>query len=367
MNGLYIHIPFCLKKCNYCDFASFPSLVSRSDEYIDALCREMSMYIGESVDTIYMGGGTPTVLSDSQLGRIMDTAYSVFTVSKNAEITIEANPGTIDFAKAKSIFDLGFNRVSLGAQSMIDSELHSLGRLHSADDTRRVYAAFRDAGFSNISLDLMYAIPGQTISSLSTSMAEMLKLNPNHISCYGLKIEEGTPFDAMLLKGEICEKSDEEYADMYDYICAYLSANDYGQYELSNFSKMSYESRHNLKYWTLGDYIGVGLSAASCYKGKRYTHTADFKRYIESFENAESIELSADDKMSEYMILTLRLTRRGVVKTEFESLFGKSIEIVFGEAVSKHISSGLLLDLGDRYVLSKKAYYISNSLLCDFI
>ena len=367
MNGLYIHIPFCLKKCNYCDFASFPSLVSRGDEYIDAICREMMLYKGECVDTVYLGGGTPTVLKTDQIGRIMDGIRTAFDVSSDAEITIEANPGTVDGNKAKSLCNLGFNRVSLGAQSMVDDELQSLGRLHSADDTRRAYAAFADAGFSNISLDLMYAIPGQTMASLSTSMTQMLNLNPKHISCYGLKIEDGTPFDAMLSKGEICEKSDEEYADMYDYICESLASHDYMQYELSNFSKSSYESRHNLKYWTSGDYIGIGLSAASCFGGRRYTRTSDFADYIESFENAECIELDADDRMSEYMILSLRLTSRGAIKSEFESMFGISMERRFGEALAKHVKNGLLLDLGDRYVLSKKAYYISNSVLCDFI
>lgn len=367
MNGLYIHIPFCMRKCNYCDFASFPSLISKSDEYIEALCREMQLYRGEKVNTVYFGGGTPSVLSEEQLGRIMDSVNSVFDVAPDSEITLEANPGTVDEKKAKAMYNIGFNRISLGAQSFSDSELLMLGRLHTSEDTIRAYSCFADAGFNNISLDLMYAVPGQTMDTLSTSMSQMLKLKPQHISCYGLKIEEGTPFDAMLSKGEISEKSDDEYADMYEMICRELNNNGYIQYELSNFSLDSFHSKHNFKYWTMQDYIGLGLSAASCYGGKRYTRTSDYARYSQSFENSEEFELSQDDRMSEYMILSLRLVQRGAVKEEFENIFGISMDKVFGTQLSKHLATGMMLDMGDRYILAKKAYYISNSVLCDFI
>jgi oxygen-independent coproporphyrinogen-3 oxidase len=213
----------------------------------------------------------------------------------------------------------------------------------------------------------MYALPGQSMDSLSTSLSQMLKLKPEHISCYGLKIEEGTPFYKMLSSGDICEKEDDEYADMYDMIRSVLLKNDYKQYELSNFSHQGYESKHNIKYWTLCDYIGIGLGASSLYKGKRFTRAFDFDSYLQSFENSEFCELSAEDSMSEYMILTLRLVNRGAHKKEFENLFGKSIEAVFGDALKKHIDSGFITDRGDSFVLSEKAYYISNSVLCDFI
>lgn len=367
MNGLYLHIPFCLKKCNYCDFSSFPKLMPRADEYIEGLCREMKLYSGEGVDTVYFGGGTPSILSDVQLGRILESVFNNFKVSSNAEITIEVNPCTADFNKAKSLYSMGFNRISFGVQSAIETELKILGRLHSFDDATKTYDDFRRAGFSNISLDLMYALPGQSIQSLNTSIERMINLSPEHISCYGLKIEEGTPFYSMLSKGEITEKSDDEYADMYEFICKILEDKGYSQYELSNFSKDGYESKHNLKYWTLKDYIGLGLSAASCYRNKRYTRTSDFNSYLENFENDEISELTREDKMAEYMILSLRLTKIGANKARFKELFGKEIEEVFSDPVKKHLDQGLLIDMGDRYCLSKKAYYISNTVLCDFI
>jgi len=367
MNGLYIHIPFCYKKCNYCDFASYPGLLSNADDYIDALCREMLLYKGEKVNTVYFGGGTPSILTETQIGRIMDSVTSVFDVAYDSEITIEVNPCTADEKKARSFHTMGFNRVSIGAQSFVDSELESLGRLHKAEDTKKAFYDFRSAGFNNISLDLMYAIPGQTPKSLSTSLLGMLNLEPEHISCYGLKIEEGTPFGMMLSEGELTEKSDDEYADMYEIIRDNLPAKGYIQYELSNFSKKDFESKHNIKYWTLNDYIGLGLSASSCFNGKRYTRTSDFSNYIQSFENAEFYELSNNEKMSEFMILSLRLTNIGANKSLFKKMFSISIEDVFSIPLEKHLKGGFIIDRGDRYVLSKKAYYISNAILCDFI
>ncbi len=367
MKGLYIHIPFCYKKCNYCDFASFPQLISRADEYIAALLKEMEIYKGESINTIYFGGGTPSILTSHQLHKIMDGIFSSFKISGDSEITLEVNPCTVDFKKAKEIYDIGFNRISLGAQSFVDTELKTLGRLSASEDTIKAYNDLASAGFNNISLDLMYAIPDQTIGTLSTSISCMLNLKPKHISCYGLKIEDGTPFAHMKRCGTIIEKSDDEYADMYEFICNTLSSAGYIQYELSNFSYPGYHSRHNLKYWTLCDYIGIGLSASSCYRNERYTRTSDFEKYINSFENAEVYKMTKDEAMSEYMFLSLRLTQRGANKQEFKNLFKLNIEDLFYDEINKHIKNGLILDRGDSYTLSPKAYYISNAVLCDFV
>lgn len=369
MRGVYIHIPFCRQKCNYCDFCSYPSLLSRQDEYCEALCREAESCFshGIKVDTIYFGGGTPSLFSAQNLSRVLHSLSKSFDISANAEITLEANPCTVTDQTAQSYRSIGFNRISLGAQSFVDSELETLGRLHTKRDTETAFCALRKAGFSNISLDLMYALPGQTIKSLGASVNRAIELSPEHISCYGLKIEEGTPFYDMLTSGEISEKSEDEYADMYDYISRILPEAGYSQYELSNFSKKGFESRHNLKYWTAGEYIGMGAAAASYYKGKRYTHSPDFDEYISSFKNSEFCTLSADEMMSEFMFLSLRLTSIGASKAEFERRFSRSIEDVFADAVSKHLKLGTILDMGDRYVLSPKAYFISNSVLCDFV
>ena len=272
MKGIYVHIPFCIKKCNYCDFCSFPDKLSRVGEYVKALKSEASSYKDDAVfaDTVYFGGGTPSLLDLSSIDDILKTIRSNFTISPKAEITLEANPCTITKEKAKELYSLGINRISLGAQSFVDSELKTLGRLHSSSDIEKSFSILREAGFSNISLDLMYALPGQTMETLTESINKITALHPKHISCYGLKIEEGTPFDAMLSKGEIGEKTDDEYADMYDVICATLKDAGYAQYELSNFSLPCYESKHNLKYWLGSEYIGLGASASSLYKNTRY-------------------------------------------------------------------------------------------------
>lgn len=369
MTGIYVHIPFCLQKCNYCDFCSYPSMLSRADTYCDALVREAESYCDKkiSADTIYFGGGTPSILNCAQLEKVLNAIIGNFDISPNAEITIEANPGTVTKEKAKDFKTIGFNRVSLGAQSFCDKELSLLGRIHTADDTKNCYELLRNAGFENISLDLMYAIPGQNMLSLSSSASQLLNLAPEHISCYGLKIEEGTPFEKMLERDEITEKSDDEYADMYAFICNTLKEAGYSQYELSNFAKKGFESRHNTKYWLGDDYVGLGAAAASKLGSKRFTHCADIEDYMKNFKNDESYELSYEDAMSEFMFLSLRLTQAGASKEEFEKRFGISIEKVFPKAIRKHTSNGMLLDEGDRYILAPKAYYISNYVLSDFV
>lgn len=369
MKGIYIHIPFCIQKCKYCDFCSYPALLDRREEYTEGVLGEIRSYagFGYRADTVYFGGGTPTLMDDLCMGRIMEALYESFDIADGAEITIEANPCTVSSPKAVFLKNLGFNRISLGAQSFVDTELSALGRLHTSSDTVESYNIVRDAGFDNVSLDLMYAIPGQTMKSLSTSVSQVLKLQPEHVSCYGLKIEPGTPFGSMLSRGEIEEKSDDEYADMYEYIVSALSDKNYCLYELSNFAIADFESRHNSKYWKCEDYIGIGVAASSCLEGERFTHISDFDDYLRSRAYCERYSLTKEDSMSEFMFLGLRLTRHGVSKAEFERRFGQKIEDVYPAAISRHLRSGLLKECEDRYILSPKAYYISNSVLCDFV
>lgn len=369
MTGVYIHIPFCKQKCNYCDFCSYPSKLSEAYEYCKAVIREAETFKEHNIcaDTVYFGGGTPSLLDVSDLHCVLEAIHKNFNISPNAEITLEANPGTITKDKAKEYKAMGFNRVSLGVQSFLDTELKRLGRIHSAYDTQKSFEILSDAGFSNISLDLMYAIPGQNMDTLGTSLLGVLNLNPTHISCYGLKIEESTPFYSMLQKGIISEKDDDEYADMYELIREKLESAGYAQYELSNFSKKGCESRHNTKYWTGEDYIGLGAAAASKLALRRYTHTRCLEDYMLSFENEEEYVLTKDEAMSEYMFLSLRQTLAGASKEEFKKKFDCNIEDVFPASVSKHLKNGLLKDLGDRYVLAPGAYYISNYVLSDFV
>ena len=367
MNGLYIHIPFCKAKCRYCDFASYSGKLSTASAYVDAVCAEMAQYRGEKFDTVYFGGGTPTVLDISLFDKLFSSIHSCFDIAKNSEITVEANPATIDYAKAKALLSLGVNRISLGAQSMIDTELACLGRIHTAADVVSTYNAVADAGIDNISLDLMYALPGQTMDTLSKSVDGVLKLNPKHISCYGLKIEEGTPFYHMAQKGEIPYPDDDISADMYDYIVDVLGSNGYDRYEISNFSRTGYRSRHNCKYWQCVDYIGIGLGAASCYKGERYTNCADFEAYFNGHKKSEHIVLDTNDKISEFVILGLRLIKDGVCKKEFNQKFGNDIYDIFGSEIKKHISAGLLIDNGSNLCLTKAGCYVSNYVMSDFL
>ena len=369
MKGLYIHIPFCIKKCNYCDFVSYPGMLLNEDLYVQRLIEEAKSYKDNNLkfDTIYFGGGTPSLLKAENIGKILECVKSNFDVLHDSEITIEVNPSTIDYEKALKLKSYGINRVSLGAQSFIDEELKLLGRTHLSEDIINSFNILRKAGFNNISLDLMYALPKQSLSSLSTSIDKVLKLNPEHISCYGLKIEDNTPFGKMLSDGTIKEKSDDEYAKMYELIIDILEKNGYNQYEISNFSKEGSESKHNLKYWLSKEYIGLGLSASSYYSSSRYTNTYDFDKYIKSFEKAENITLSKEDKMSEYMILSLRLCKIGANKKEFEKLFGISIKEKFSNQINKHIKTGMIIEKEDRFILNPKVYFVSNSILCDFI
>lgn len=369
MKGLYIHIPFCIKKCNYCDFASYPCMLSKEDIYVNRLIDEIKSYKDNNIkaDTVYFGGGTPSLLKVENISKILNELKSNFDISENSEITLEINPSTIDYPKAKKLKECGINRVSLGSQSFVDEELKLLGRTHLSDDITQSFNTLRESGFNNISLDLMYALPNQSMQTLSTSVDKVLKLNPEHISCYGLKIEDNTPFGKMLSDGTIKEKSDDEYAKMYELIIDILEKNGYNQYEISNFSKEGFESKHNLKYWLSKEYIGLGLSASSYYSSSRYTNTYDFDKYMKSFEKAENITLSKEDKMSEYMILSLRLCKIGANKKEFEKLFGISIKEKFSNQINKHIKTGMIIEKEDRFILNPKAYFVSNSILCDFI
>ena len=367
MNGLYIHIPFCKSKCRYCDFASYSGCLDIASTYVDAMCAEMQQYKGMTFDTVYIGGGTPTVLGENLINKIFDNVYGYFDIVKGSEITVEANPATVSAPKAKLLKNLGVNRISLGAQSFCDNELAILGRIHTAAEITETYMCFQNAGFDNISLDLMYGLPGQTMDTLSKSVAGVLKLQPRHISCYGLKIEEGTPFYTMVENGEIHPADDDVCADMYDYIVAELANNGYQRYEISNFSMPGFRSRHNCKYWTCTDYVGIGLGAASCCNGKRYTNCADFDGYLNGYAKSEIIELTENDKMSEFVILGLRLINEGVNKQRFYHRFGRDIYDVFGNEIRRHISNCLLADNGASIALTNDGCYISNYVMSDFL
>lgn len=338
------------------------------DKYTDAVIREILSLQKCDIDTIYFGGGTPSFIKEENIAKIMNAVMTHFNVCENAEITLEANPATLNEDKLMSYKNSGVNRISLGAQSFIDDELKILGRLHTAEDIKKTYNLVRSCGFDNVSLDLMFGIPHQNMESFGKSIDEILSLNPEHISCYGLKVEEGTPFYRDFESGKYDYTDEDTFSDMYDILRNTLTKNGYNHYEISNFSKDGYYSRHNTAYWKCDEYYGVGAGASSYIDSVRYTNEYDIHKYIEDFSAKSEIDtLNENDKMSEFVILGLRLLQDGVDTDEFREKFGKDIYDKFGDAINKHIVNGFIEKRENKLILSEKAYYVSNAVMVDFI
>ncbi len=372
MLGLYVHIPFCVKKCNYCDFASFEYKKRETEEkYIDALLGEIAKLSSEEIfDTVYVGGGTPTALSLKGLERVLKGILSNINISKSAEFTVEINPMTVNEDTIKIFKEYSVNRISMGIQSTNDDELKYLGRIHNWEQAKDTYNLLRKGGIDNINCDLMFGVPGQTIKGVESSLKDIINLEPEHISCYGLKIEQGTSFYKMLSHGRLKEIPDDLYADMYDMIRGNMKRYNMCQYEISNFSKKGYESRHNLLYWTQNSYYGAGLGASSFINNVRYTNTNKLDDYINNngfIPLSEKTEMNKNELMSEFMILGLRLTEVGADKDRFYKKFGLNMDDVFGDVINKYKKSGFINSTHQKVVLTEKAYYVSNSILCDFI
>ncbi len=366
MKGLYIHIPFCIKKCKYCDFNSFSACEKEKDAYLNALISEMEKYRGELVDTIFIGGGTPTSLTTEQLELLLQNVKEKFILTDSCEFTIEANPKTLDREKLETLKKYGVNRLSIGVQSFNDGELEKLGRVHTALDAEETILLAKKY-FDNISIDLMCAIPDQTKESFRENLKKAFLQEVQHISCYSLILEEGTPLFEENEKGNLVLPDEETEREIYDMLVTEMEKHGYIQYEISNFAKAGFESEHNKKYWQCDEYIGIGLSAHSYIGGIRFSNTDDFSAYIEGeFLSGEREVLSKDDKMSEFMFLGLRKTG-GVSKTEFFDRFSEDMEKVFEKPLSKFKKMGMIEEKGDRIYLSKKAISVSNQIMCEFI
>ncbi len=365
MYGIYIHIPFCIKKCNYCDFASFRLSRDVQSEYISKLIDEIRTRRGIYADTVYIGGGTPSVLCDDDLRRLLFAVNENINIKDDAEFTIEVNPATVTKTKANIMKEYGINRISIGAQSFCDEELKLLGRVHSAEDTIRTLELMRESGFDNISMDLMYALPGQSMEGLCNSLNTVLSLNPEHVSCYGLKIEEGTPFYKMLGDGLLKECDDDTFADMYACIKDRLSDSGYKHYEISNFAKEGFESRHNLKYWQDKDYIGFGVSASSKEGNRRYTNPLTVEEYLSEAPLSEDYTMDTREQMSEFIILALRVINSGVDRLKFKAKFSVEPDAVFGPQLNK--IKDYIEDDGRYIKLRKEALLVSNSIMCEFM
>lgn len=367
MRGLYVHIPFCVKKCKYCDFNSFCGSEQDKKAYLDALFCEMDRYSREKCDTVFIGGGTPTSLSAEEMQLLLKKINSTFDLSDKTEFTVEANPKTVDKHKLQTMLEYGVNRISFGVQSFCDGELSAIGRIHSAADAEQSFYLARDAGFKNISIDLMLAIPNQTPDSLAENIRIAAELSPEHISCYSLILEENTPLYDEYRRGIVTLPDDDMQREMYDLAVSRLAENGYRRYEISNFSKPGAESRHNIKYWQCREYIGVGLSAHSYMDGVRFSNTDSFSSYIKrDFEGGERNVLSDNDRMSEFMFMGLRMSE-GISENEFFRRFGTDIYEIFGKPLLKFIKMGMLKEENGRIFLTDNAVEVSNQIMCEFI
>ncbi len=367
--GLYLHIPFCRQKCLYCDFCS---LAGADGEFIDAYCLALLEKISEDaklcreyeVDTVYIGGGTPTVLPSRTLAQLLERCFSEFSVSDNAEISCECNPATASKEYFGDIRVTGFNRLSIGLQSVHQNELTALGRIHSYSDFLRTFEDARTAGFDNISADLMYGIPEQTLKSFERSIDELIKLSPEHISSYCLKVEPSTPFGKMG-SSLVLPDEDEQY-EMYMLLSELLSANGYEKYEISNFSREGKHSRHNMRYWLGEEYLGIGTAVHSYFGGERFFETANISSFASGVsERSESERIEGEEILREYVMLRMRLAK-GIDSIEFEERFGKDFLSAF-PSVKRYVGSGHVLCDGRRYAFSDKGFFVSSYILSEML
>lgn len=366
---LYIHIPFCVRKCAYCDFLSAPGSEEAKASYTKALLREIEAVKTEKreVSSIFVGGGTPSALSPSLMGDIFEKIHESFSVAQDAEITIEANPGTLSKEKLFLYKNAGINRLSLGLQSPEAAELKSLGRIHTYEEFLESFSLAREAGFQNINVDLMCALPDQTYEGWIRNLRTVAALHPEHISAYSLIIEEGTPFAKRKLN---LPDEDTEYR-MYEDTAGILAEYGYEQYEISNYAKKGLACRHNIGYWTRKEYLGLGLGAASLWGNQRFSNTSDFSAYLKESGSPEKIRenretLSLEDEMSEFMFLGLRMTE-GVSKAEFLESFGTPIESVYGKVLDKYKNMGLLEEKEGRIFLTRAGIHVSNGVMAEFL
>lgn len=367
--GIYVHIPFCLKKCFYCDFCSFlGNTDQRMREYVRELCRRITEFAlktnNDRVDTIYFGGGTPTLLPVDCFAELLECIRTNYDVLDVCEITCECNPATADFSKLSQLRRLGINRLSIGLQSVQDEELTQLGRAHTFSDFQAIFEDARQAGFDNISVDLMYGIPNQTEESFCRSLQMLAKMSPEHISAYGLKIEKGTVFgdcaDTLSLPDE-----DTEYR-MYRTCGDLLAQYGYKKYEISNFAKESKESRHNLRYWLGEDYVGFGVAAHSCFGGVRWGNSRDLSAFLRGEDiTEERTVLTEQDLFNEYVMLRLRLSE-GLDCADFYRRFGKTPYQAFPQ-LPTFIQNGWLKESDGRIFFTDEGFFVSNAILSELL
>ncbi len=377
---LYIHIPFCVRKCAYCDFLSGPADDRTIEHYVEKVIDEIGAY-GNSdsfsdtmVTTIFLGGGTPSILSGRQMQRIMDSVRANFSIAEGAEISMEANPGTVTKEKLVAYRQAGINRISFGLQSTNNEELKLLGRIHTYEEFLESYGLARECGFHNINVDLISAIPGQTQESWEESIRKVLALEPEHISAYSLIIEEGTPFFERYgegAEGEHLLPSEEDEREMYRCTEEVLEEAGYHRYEISNYAKEGRECRHNLGYWERENYLGIGLGASSLVDNVRYKNTDELNYYMGHASELSKIQedkdvLSRKEQMEEFIFLGLRKIK-GISIEEFEKIFGDSLEKCYGDSIKRMQEKKMLVREEGFLKLTKKGIDVSNYVFAEIL
>ncbi|MBR3137531.1 MAG: radical SAM family heme chaperone HemW [Clostridia bacterium] len=378
MTGIYVHIPYCVRKCAYCDFCSVPR-DETTEQYPDALCREIELsrdrlpYEGP-VPSVFFGGGTPTALPAEALIRILETVRRTYEVRSDAEITVECNPGTATYADFVKLRAAGFNRLSLGLQSANDELLKAVGRIHTYDQFLTAFRAARDAGFQNINVDLMHGLPGQTQGDYLDTLQKVCDLGPEHISAYALILEEGTPLYTQVRAGEIALPDEDAVADMEDAGMAFLKQRGYERYEVSNFAKSGYECRHNLIYWDDAPYLGFGVAAHSSARGEgewlRWSNTESIPEYLRKLRRgklptAETLQIDRKEELFEVIMLGLRKVK-GIPRQAFLNRFGLTLEQAFPDAWLNVQANGWWADSPTHYALTKHGMDYLNTVLCYF-
>lgn len=374
MLSLYVHIPFCMQKCNYCDFVSFPAAQGLQEEYVKALIKEIKLYSRSDnyrLASLYFGGGTPTLLSEKMFIEIFTVISDSFIIPNNTEITVEANPGTLSKDKAKLLKELGVNRISLGVQSMHNDELLAMGRIHSAKDVYKVVETLAVVGINNYSFDFIGGLPDQNKEKLISSLRHGVDLSPKHISLYGLKLEEGTPWEKFDRENKLTFPDEDLSADLMKAGQQFLNSMGYKRYEISNYSLEGFTSRHNMQYWLNEPFLGVGLGASSYLDGERYTNECDIKQYIINLQQevlpiAQREKINLKIEQAETLFLGLRLIE-GIEIARFNRRFDSDLFKNFSHAIEKHVGLGLLNITPTHLRLTPRGLDVANEVMIDFI
>ena len=375
-NRLYVHVPFCVKKCHYCAFVSNKPEKNELLEYSELLIRELQLSAsgGGPVASVYFGGGTPSLLQPQQFARLLEEVAGQTGISSDAEITLEANPGTVDLLSLKAFHDAGINRISLGIQSFDDRFLECLGRIHTAEQSRQAFRDARKAGFKNVSIDLIHSLPGQSLDHWRAELQHAIKLSPEHISIYGLTVEEGTPFAHIYPAESPALADDDLSADMFELADGLLTESGFDHYEIANYAKPGYRSQHNSGYWRRDGYRGLGVAAHSFLRegyGVRFSNPDNLEEYRRGVMSGLPTrigehQLSRDDAMTEYMFLGLRLSD-GVDLLAFKDEFGTPLESVYGSATADLVRLGLLIQNENVLTLSLRGMLLSNQVFTRFM